>query len=166
MIYLKFLISFLLPLTAIAQNYQIGDTVNVVAINGLILRAEPTSDSEKKSIMTSGEKVQILEKQAHDTIFGFEGNWIFVQTLSHDTGYVFDAFVSTLPIATEPSIPPDKKHGFDPIYGGLQEALRNYALQNFESHCSVTYGNSSDGEGSFEMKIYDLKGGHKMIEHQ
>jgi len=165
--YFKLIIILLISVSALAQNYRVGDTLNVVAINGLSLRVEPTVNSEKKLVLQAGDQVQILEKQFRlDTIFSFKGSWVWVNTMQGDTGYVFDAFISTLPMAGVSSMKAEMGNKIETGYAGLQKALSDYALNNFHTSCSLTYRNSYDGESTHAMEIYDLEGGHKLIEHQ
>lgn len=72
----------LLPALLFASNYSIGDTLKVVAINGLQLREAPSSASESLTILPSGQDVVIkdtLGSSALDTIFGFKGKWVEIE---------------------------------------------------------------------------------------
>ena len=166
------LLSLFSCVVALANNYQPGDTLNVVAINGLSLRAEPNTNSEKLQVMPAGERVLVLdtyrEVNPFDTIFGFSGKWVYVQSSQGTVGFVFDAFISTLPSvesykhasnASEPES--DINYGY-----GLSLYFKDYIEQNFEIGCVIDYRNGYDGEGSQSMKLHQLEDEQLMIHHQ
>lgn len=173
---MKYCITLLLSLfscvVAFANNYEPGDTLNVVAINGLSLRVEPNTKSEKLLVMPAGERILVLDTLTQgnplDTIFGFSGKWVHVQSSQGIVGYVFDAFISTLPfvesyVHTGNMSEPEK----DINYGyGLSLYFKDYIEQNFEISCVIEYGNGYDGEGSQSMKLHQLADEQLMIHHQ
>ena len=172
---MKLLTSFLflsLPIFLAATNYSIGDKLNVVAINGLFLRSQPNTEGDKLRLLKTGEKVMILNtfdfKENQDSIFGFKGNWVEVQTSNKLVGFVFDAFLSTLPIAKSLT-KIGRKVPDNPFELGeeLPNLLEKYVEQIFsKSGCSFAYGNRSDGESSHGMSFHKLVEGHTLINHQ
>ena len=93
----------ILPFGLYGINYSVGDTLNVVAFDGLALRSKPSTESTKLAILGTQEKVVVMDTSVlsltKDTIFGFPGGWVLIQAENEEQGYVFDAFLSTLPVA-------------------------------------------------------------------
>lgn len=161
----------ILPIISSGMNYSIGDTMNVVAINGLTVRSTPSAKGKKITILKTQERVCIKDtsgfKIRHDSIFGFRGNWVLIQTTENITGYVFDAFLSTLPFAKSmsengKSIP---NSSFE-YSEWLPNLLKQYAIDNFtETNCVFKYQNRVDGESAHGMRVQDFQEGHVLIEH-
>lgn len=157
----------ILPFISSAMNYSIGDTLNVVAINGLTVRSIPSVKGEKITLLKTQERVCIKDtsnfKIQNDSIFGFSGNWILIQTTENILGYVFDAFLSTLPVAKSIS-----EHGSSVGYTQrLPYLLKQFAFDNFiKTDCIYEYDNRTDGESSHRMNILNFQEGHELIEHQ
>lgn len=66
----------------LAQNYSIGDTLNILAINGLNIRTSPGIKSKKLVTAAYAEKVTVLEIlgfNKKDTISNRVGNWVKVE---------------------------------------------------------------------------------------
>ena len=172
---MKLIMSFLflsLPIFLAATNYTIGDKLNVVAINGLFLRSQPNTKGDKLTLLKTGEKVTILNtfefKENQDSIFGFKGNWVQIETKENLVGYVFDAFLSTLPMAkslTETGRPlPNNSFEYSEK---LYWLLEKYVDENFsKSGCAFEYNNNIDGGCSHEMIIEKLNEGHDLIKHR
>lgn len=161
----------ILPFISSGMNYSIGDTLNVVAINGLTVRSTPSAKGEKITVLKTQERVCIKDtfdfKIRHDSIFGFKGNWVLIQTTENITGYVFDAFLSTLPVAKSMSengkLIPNSSFEYSEW---LPNLLKQYAIDNFtETDCVFEYQNRIDGESAHGMKIQDFQKGHVFIEH-
>ena len=159
---------FFFPFISQASNYKIGQTLHVVANDGLVLRSKPSTYGDKLITLQHGEKVVIKElTDQKANIFGFDGNWVKIQTENQKTGYVFDAFLSTLPIAKSVSDMvenmPQNSFELGNILPGL---LQLYISENFpETGCTYEYGNHSDGESAHRMEMKKLEGGHTVIEH-
>ena len=160
-----FIMSSALASSLLANNYDQGDTVVVVALNGLSLRSAPSIDGEKKIVLPSGTDLVVLDTLAQgsrsDVIFGFAGKWIAVQTLDHESGYVFDAFVSTLNLPG----PDITKYTSDNNYF-IQGRLEMYVEENYNLGCEIEYGNLNDIEGAHEMKLSQIDGGGLFVQHQ
>lgn len=167
---------FILSFTSaiIGQNYKVGDTLTVVALNGLNLRATSSATGEKIGKIDNGIKVIILKVDSlpAERIDQFTGNWVLVSTLQGTKGYVFDAYISSFPIVNEMKIfnqfisfnnkisnPNDTEKA--------PELLREYCEKVFKkSSCELKYYNGSDGEGSHTLEIIELEHDHKLILHQ
>jgi len=161
----------ILPIISTGMNYSIGDTLNVVAINGLTVRSEPSVDGNKITTLKNQEKVCIKDtanfKVLRDSIFGFRGNWVLIQTSENITGYVFDAFLSTLPVTKSMTeyIKKLPNNAFD-YSNELPELLKSYAIENFsKTDCEFEYNNRADGESVHYMRIQKFQEGHVLIEH-
>jgi len=162
----------MLPLVTNRMNYSIGDTLNVVAMNGLTVRSKPSVNGEKLLILKTQEKVCVIDTlnfcSNRDSIFGFLGNWILIQTTNDVRGYVFDVFLSTLPIAKSMTklgkmIP---NNSFD-YSDGLPQLLESYATEKFsKTDCVYEYYNRVDGESAHRMRIQKFEEGHVLIEHE
>ncbi|MEM6879624.1 MAG: SH3 domain-containing protein [Bacteroidota bacterium] len=78
------------------MNYSNGDTLSVVAINGLSVRSTPGTEGDRITILENSERVTIKDtsnsKNQADSIFGFLGSWVLIETKDKILGYVFDAF--------------------------------------------------------------------------
>ena len=89
-----------LPATSRAQNYRSGDMLYVVAQSGLRLRTSPNANAGTIRILDCGESVIVTNTFGFDSHYRaksgwFEGYWIYVRS-NLGSGYVFDAFLSTL----------------------------------------------------------------------
>lgn len=162
----------ILPIISSGINYSIGDTLNVVALNGLTVRSTPNSTGKRITTLKTQEIVFVNDtagfKIRPDSIFGFRGNWVLVQTTESITGYVFDAFLSTLPFAKSmseygKSIP---NSSFE-YSEWLPYLLKQYAIDNFtETDCVFEYQNRFNGESAHGMKVQNFQEGHALIEHE
>ena len=162
----------ILPFVSKGVNYSIGDTLYVVAINGLTIRSKANLKGEKIGVLKTYDKVCIIDTSnfeiQHDTIFGFRGNWVKIHTTEGLTGYVFDAFLSTLPPARSllengKTVPPSS---FE-YSQCLPVLLRQYAIDNFtQTGCMFEWSNRVDGTSAHEMRIQNFREGHVLIEHQ
>ena len=135
-----------------ASNYEVGDTLNVFAINGLNLRSNQNLKSEVIKIIGFGEKV-IIKSEAikSDTIDFRFGNWIKVSTLDQTTGYIFDPFISNFPIPTD--------------YQIKESQFEEYILSNFEkTSCEIIFEPPSIAyRGLTEKSIFNCQNGITFI---
>ncbi len=155
----------------IGQNYSVGDTLNVVATEGLNLRSSPTISGTKIGKLENGSKAIILklDSLSAETISTFKGNWILIKTLEEDSGYVFDAYISSFPVL-------QKIEMFGEVFSEANkikeveenpQLLYQYSIEAFKkNYCEFEYNRGSDGEGAYGMKIYELEKNHKLILHQ
>ncbi len=169
----KLLLLWLLlsPFFSNATNYKPGDTLNAVAVDGLVVRATPSTKSEKIAVLKTKEKVVVVDTvqfYAHkDSIFGFSGHWVLIRASNEVNGYVFDAFLSKLPIA-QPVFdqPMDASKGTSELGGALLIALGNYTAHHFQpTSCRYEYSNRYDGESHHSVSIQPFEGGHELIVH-
>lgn len=81
-------------------------TFNVTAENGLILRKNPDSESEKLGLIPFGSKIKVIEKTLEELTISdngtkITGNWVKILTYNHpyfyseteEFGYVFAGFL-------------------------------------------------------------------------
>ena len=169
---LLFLLYVITEGSLLAQNYEIGDTLSVVAFNGLNLREEPGKDRRKITLLEIGEKVIVVKKDEIllDSVFGFYGNWIKVHSLKdNEEGFVFDAFVSRYPVLKEfktlNKIKPISSESVD-VYQFMPEFLEEYALRSFTKvSCELEYFNGSDDSYAHKMILSKLNTGDLLIKH-
>lgn len=77
--------------------------LTVIAPSGLSLRSAPGTDSKILDVLTLGEKVRVIpsvETTQAETIEWTTGQWILVESNGVE-GYVFDGYLTALPIPTE-----------------------------------------------------------------
>ncbi len=146
------------------NNYSVGDSLTVVAFNGLSLRTGPGTSHVRSGTISLNEKVIVINTFGfsfyQDTIGKFPGNWVYINS-SAGVGFVFDAFLSEFPFVKIDSLIDKNKSSID-----MPELLKNYALTILEKEaCSLQYYNGSGGEGSHSMKITVLSNNHKIISH-
>ena len=152
------------------HNYLPGDTLTVVAFDGLTLRAAPDVTRTKIRLLDTGEQVFVIDTLSvwpGDTLFGFAGRWVRVGTVQDATeGYVFDAFLSTLPLT---NLPADQQLASAAFEFGMQlpHVIADYAVRQFgPARCSVSYRNHEDGERALAITIQPLSQGHQLIKQQ
>ncbi|MFM9947201.1 MAG: hypothetical protein ACKV1O_04620 [Saprospiraceae bacterium] len=147
-------ISFVNPI--FGQNMTHSDTLRVNALNGLHLRQQASTKSASKKLLPYGESIVVISgtKGKPISIDGLTGAWV-AGISNRDTGYVFDAYLTRLPIT--PPKPPKNGH--------LPELLERYALENLGAIDSVYYNNGADGESYHSMTIFNLRDGHQYIRH-
>jgi len=155
-----------------AQNYSVGDTLYVVAINGLNLRESPNLTAPKVAGLNNGEKVVTIESEKfiEDKIDGFHGQWVRVHSIdSNLDGFVFDAFISRYPALTQfASIQGfiDNNWNDHDLYSFLPKMLEEYTLKVFKPEgCEVYYSNGSDGESNYSISIRQLNKNATLIKH-
>ncbi|HCX22890.1 MAG TPA: hypothetical protein DHN29_13300 [Cytophagales bacterium] len=103
--YSRFIIALILfmPLLAISQIYNAGDTIYVWNIDGSPIYSEPNSNSGQISTLKHGTKAVVIEQKLKSQPFMIEvkngffikGYWVKVSTNS-TLGYVFDSDFSTI----------------------------------------------------------------------
>ena len=109
-------------------NYLQGDQLNVFAVSGLKLRTADHMQSEVLTVIPYGETVTVLNHFDLNTaktqrIDWVEGRWIFV-SYGVLEGYVFDGYLSRLPIPDDASQFCDECHE-------LVNPLNNYLDAHF-----------------------------------
>lgn len=165
------LVFFVFNQLALAQYYNEGDTLTVVTLDRLNIRSSPNSQADKIGQLHNGEKVIILESQPQikDINFEFDGHWVLMRSLNGSLkGYVFDAFISNLPIMEEMTVIEqmieNKQNQYELEF--LSELLKEYSLSAFKQlSCEATYYNGSDGEGAHSFRIINLEKNYKLILH-
>jgi len=88
--------------SASATNFEPGDALKVFANSGLKLRMEPSQHAESVLVIPFGDEVIVLNtfdfpKENADRIGWIDGHWVLVDYFGLQ-GYVFDGFLSSLPI--------------------------------------------------------------------
>ncbi len=153
-----------------SQHYKVGDNLNVVALDGLNVRAEPDALSLKVGKFENGTVVRVLKIDSleAETISGFTGHWVFVRDSNNLVGYVFDAFVSRYPVMKrlkvfDQELSASNQTG-DNEY--LTQILVEYALKAFKKEGSETkYSNEFQGTSSQSFDIVPLQEGNRLILH-
>ncbi len=155
-----------------AQSYSNGDTLHVVAINGLNLREGPSANSSSLFLLENGEKVVIVQSDSlpEDKINGFQGQWVKISsTNSSSSGYVFDAFISRYPVLEyfeSVQVYIDMNWNDLDLYGFLPRMLEEYTTKVFVPEgCQASYSNGSDGEGAYSISIMQLNKNARLIKH-
>lgn len=90
------------PVVAFSQFdfYQKGDTLTVLATNGLILRDSQSIHSKKITQLKFGDKVNVIDTLYYgDYLDKRHGSWIHVRT-KDKTGYMFSRYLTKLKIPT------------------------------------------------------------------
>ena len=88
-----------------ANNYKIGDTLRVITMNGLNLRIAANQNASRIVKLEFGNEI-ITESLSlrPDTIDSRPGNWLKVKTLDNKVGFVFDAFLTKMPIPSSEQV--------------------------------------------------------------
>jgi len=108
--------------------------------------------------LKKGSEVQIQERSISKTITlpnGYNGNWIKIK-YEQIRGYAFDAYLSKLK--------PINFVGRDEKGYWENDILHDWAV-SIGKIDSAEYENYGYGEGTYSMYNFNLKGGHKYIEH-
>ena len=85
----------------VQANHTIPEMGFVSAFSGLKFRATPGADGQVLKVIPFGEAVDIIEtSEVKDRVEWLEGHWILVEYQGLQ-GYVFDGFISTLPLPYE-----------------------------------------------------------------
>lgn len=93
----------ILSVGTIFSHFDTGQQLQVVAHSGLTMRLLPNANSEALKVIPFGEKVKIVTEEMDTMVYQkidwVSGNWVLI---SHegDMGYVFDGFLSDLPLPT------------------------------------------------------------------
>lgn len=160
--------------TAFANNYTEGDTLYVVALNGLYLRTEPKQIHETDTKLNNGDTVVVRNTfgftQYNDIIDQFKGNWVYVESIRGNIiGYTFDAFLSHYPVVnnlkTAKNIQDEvRADSYDNM--GYTEVFVEYIEHAFrKAGCEYLYQNESDGESYHRFEITLLEGNNKVVRH-
>lgn len=99
---ISLLFSFVHSVYAI-KSYKVSDTLYVWAKNGLFLRSEPSTTSEKLTKLEYGSELIVVEQVLKKVAFSVEefkgfrikGFWVQV-SVNNQIGYVFDGYLSKL----------------------------------------------------------------------
>ena len=83
-----------MTITAYSQEY--GDTLYVMAYNGVNIRAEPNTISDKVDALPFGATVVYCSNSVEDRFEARNGRWIEIEH-NHQSCYVFDGFMSQHP---------------------------------------------------------------------
>jgi hypothetical protein len=170
---LKFIITIFLAIIlsefSFATNYQKGDILYVVAFSGLSLRSEPNTTSSKNGKLSCKEEVIILNtfdfKENQDTIEGFTGNWVYVSGKDLK-GYVFDAFISSLPFINDFEVLKGLGDNHEGIFEILPDLLEEYALKAIgKTGCEFKYPSLRESENAHGFVFNKLNNGHNLINH-
>lgn len=142
-----------LALPIFGQSHTQNNALIVNTLNGLHLRQQASTKSASKKLLPYGEQVAVISETEGKqiSIDGLTGTWVKV-IWNLDTGYVFDAYLTRLPLAP-------------PKNGPLPELLERYALENLGVIDSVYYSNGAEGESYHSMTIFNLRDGHQYIRH-
>jgi len=81
-------------ISSYAQDY--GDTLYVMAYNGVNLRAQPNTTSEKVDALPFGAAVMYCSDSVDDRFEARNGRWIEIE-YNYQSCYVFDGFLSDYP---------------------------------------------------------------------
>ena len=134
-----------------------GDTLLVNATRGLNLRVAPALGSEDILLLEYGHEVEIKSdptKEEKIEVGGMLGNWVEVHA-NQQQGYVFDAYLTKLPVV----------YANDSTQDPFISVLEKYAFEGLGVVDTTYYENGSMGEGTHQMTIFQLQGGHQYIEH-
>ena len=107
-----FLLLFFISKNSIANNFQEGDTLYVWAVNGLKLRKGPSLDFPIIKKLNYGEKVKVIDglndtyrmsikvidREGSKNDFEIKGNWIKIKLVDDTEGYIYDGYLSRLPV--------------------------------------------------------------------
>ena len=164
-----------LPPMIHSQHYNIGDTLNIVALNGLNLRKSGNTNGVKIGMLSNGEKAIILsmDSMMKDSMDGFNGDWIRVASITNPKleGYVFDAYLSKYPILNEFECLHDFISGKyrwqdDEMKDFFPALLEEYIKRAFTQPGGTTkYSNGADGEGAHSFELTELEQNNLMIKH-
>ena len=177
----KCLIAFLIILNnhqVFSQNinYTIGDTLNIFALSGLKIREEGHANSKVLASMKFGEKVVVLDtfstgNKSKQTIEGFGGSWIKVRYDAIE-GYVFDGFLSALPVPKMNyrqdirKMKARKGKNSEGYAHEIEDAFKEYMNTEFDSiNEPMEYFNGYDGESTHYMYIQKMSHNCIKIEH-
>ena len=132
---LLFISTFLLvlPGNSDAQNYAVGDGVVVAATSGLRLRVQPEKSSPTIKVLDYNDRLQVVqiesqERNLQDRIQWQDGQWIRVKA-GHLSGWVFDGFVTTLPL-------PDEETQLCIDCSSMIQPLNEYVSAHFGVECA------------------------------
>lgn len=146
-------------------HYNKGDTLFVVALDGVNLRSSAGVDGKIIRKLNNGDTIVIqktIEPKA-DTSFGFQGHWVKISPINNDeSGFVFDAFISKYPVINDLMNIYDRKEKFsDLMTDNINGSLLQYANRVFTSNLdTVVYLN-----GPRTMEIIRLTNGVQFIKH-
>jgi hypothetical protein len=88
-----------------ANNYKIGDTLRVITKNGLNLRLEANQNATRIVKLEFGNEILVESLSLRqDTIDSRPGNWLKVKTFDNKVGFVFDAFLTKMPIPSSEQV--------------------------------------------------------------
>jgi len=132
---LFFISIFILAVPGIvsSQNYAVGDGVLVAATSGLRLRVQPDLQSPTIKVLKYNDYLEVVQltssdKELSGRIQWQDGQWIRVKS-GHVSGWVFDGFVTTLPL-------PDEETQLCIDCNSLTQPLNEYISAHFGVECA------------------------------
>ncbi len=142
-------------------NYKVGDTLNVVALNGLNIRKGPGVNFEKAGRLENGDKVIIRKITDQKDSIEFKGTWVeIVDNRDSLKGFAFDVFLSQYPV------PGELEFKVTSFYD-LADAVRIYMENTFTSdECTAYYHSVNDEKGYHGIEIFSYQENIRMIKHQ
>lgn len=156
-----FLFSFLFPVVLNGMNYGIGDTLNVVAMDGLVIRSGPGTYAERIGVLMTYDRIIVVDTSnfhfQSDSIFGFRGNWIKIRSFDGIKGFVFDAFLSTLPIVDQNRTNINEfPNGIKKVSSWLTSNLKDYVKYNFKHSISRMTSVNEDNPKNNQIEYLDV----------
>lgn len=150
--------------TRATAMYQEGTVLKVWAVNGLNMRDGPGKDFPISRKLHYGDEVtvtdpfigdfpmsvKVIDKKGKQNDFELKGNWVRVM-LDDVEGYVFDGYLSRLPVIRLNGISTDKKgHS---VYES--EYIETYLKRKFDLENEVAVGmDEMDDEGFTQQSFY------------
>lgn len=166
-----YIISALLCLATIKAksqvNYEIGDTLSVVALGGINLRQEAGTSFDKVSKLDNGDLVIVKRITESMDSIEFLGNWVEVISVNNSAkGYAFDAFLSKYRVVNDLSEAKRFRNTYDFI-DRLPTLLNEYSEKAFNnSGCDIEYTSTSSGESYHALAIKVFDEDCRLIKHQ
>ena len=104
-------------------------------------------------------------KANQDSIEGFGGNWIYVSDKKVE-GYVFDAYISSLPFVEDFEALKNLGENLEGIFEVLPDILEEYAVKGIgKTGCEFKYPPLMKSESAHGFVFNKLKNGHNLINH-
>lgn len=124
--------------SAAEKGVLIGDNVNV--------RSKPETGASIVANISSGTKVDILEKGREYTFIGpYYGTWYKIQLSSGKTGYIFSSFVK---------VPGEKIEKFHVFFDRFKKAILNRQLNTIKNNISFPLKAKHCAEGNCESMVF------------
>ena len=165
------IISSLLCLAAVKAksqvNYEIGDTLSVVALGGINLRQGASTTFNKVSKLENGDLVIIKRVTESKDNIEFPGFWVEVISIKNSVeGYAFDVFLSKYKVVNDLSEAKRFRDAID-FDSRLPTLLNEYSEKAFNnSGCDVEYTSTSSGESYHKLTIIVFDEDCRLIKHR